>query len=105
LLEKPAVGAASWFRSPSSRGRHRALRGAIVVAGIRIVSRSSTVLVDEAPPPDELDHELRARRAKAAARAAPHPTGDDRRRDRLGRVRLRQERAASVSPAPAPAAP
>jgi cation diffusion facilitator family transporter len=28
---------------------------AIVVAGIRILSRSSRVLVDEAPPPDELD--------------------------------------------------
>lgn len=53
---------------------------AIVVAGVRIISRSSRVLVDEALPPDELDairdavvafsnrgvagfHELRARRA------------------------------------------
>jgi cation diffusion facilitator family transporter len=55
---------------------------AIVVAGIRILTRSSRVLVDEAPPPDELDrieaaiakarpdevvgyHKLRARRAGA----------------------------------------
>ena len=53
---------------------------AIVVAGIRILTRSSRVLVDEAPPPEELDrieaaiasarapevagyHKLRARRA------------------------------------------
>jgi ferrous-iron efflux pump FieF len=55
---------------------------AIVVAGIRILSRSSRVLVDEAPPPEELDlieaaiagvgepeiagyHKLRARRSGA----------------------------------------
>ena len=55
---------------------------AIVVAGIRILTRSSRVLVDEAPPPEELDrieaaiaaarppevvgyHKLRARRAGA----------------------------------------
>jgi cation diffusion facilitator family transporter len=57
---------------------------AIVVAGLRILTRSSRVLVDEAPPPDELDrieaaiaserrhhpeiagyHKLRARRAGA----------------------------------------
>jgi cation diffusion facilitator family transporter len=39
---------------------------AIVVAGIRILSRSSRVLVDEAPPPQELD---RVEAAIAAARA------------------------------------
>ena len=55
---------------------------AIVVAGLRILTRSSRVLVDEAPPPEELDrieaaiagvrppemvgyHKLRARRAGA----------------------------------------
>jgi cation diffusion facilitator family transporter len=55
---------------------------AIVVAGVRILTRSSRVLVDEAPPPEELDrieaaiaaarppevvgyHKLRARRAGA----------------------------------------
>jgi cation diffusion facilitator family transporter len=38
---------------------------AIVVAGIRILSRSSRVLVDEAPPPEELD---RIEEAIAAAR-------------------------------------
>jgi cation diffusion facilitator family transporter len=55
---------------------------AIVVAGIRILTRSSRVLLDEAPPPEELDrveaaiatarppemvgyHKLRARRAGA----------------------------------------
>jgi cation diffusion facilitator family transporter len=37
----------------------------IVVAGIRILSRSSRVLVDEAPPPEELD---RIEEAIAAAR-------------------------------------
>ena len=42
---------------------------AIVVAGIRILSRSSRVLVDEAPPPDELD---RIEEAIAAERAH-HP--------------------------------
>ena len=57
---------------------------AIVVAGVRIISRTSRVLVDEALPPEELDavrgairdldavevigfHKLRARRAGAAA--------------------------------------
>jgi cation diffusion facilitator family transporter len=39
---------------------------AIVVAGIRILSRSSRVLVDEAPPPEELDA---IEEAIAAARA------------------------------------
>jgi cation diffusion facilitator family transporter len=56
------------------------IAAAIVVAGIRILSRSSRVLVDEAPPPEELDrieaaiadahapevagyHKLRARRS------------------------------------------
>jgi cation diffusion facilitator family transporter len=61
-----------------------AVAAAIVVAGLRILTRSSRVLVDEAPPPDELDrieaaiaserrhhpeiagyHKLRARRAGA----------------------------------------
>jgi cation diffusion facilitator family transporter len=37
-----------------------AVAAAIVVAGIRILSRSSRVLVDEAPPPDELDRIERA---------------------------------------------
>jgi cation diffusion facilitator family transporter len=40
---------------------------AIVVAGIRILSRSSRVLVDEAPPPQELD------RIEAAIAAAREP--------------------------------
>ena len=57
---------------------------AIVAAGIRILSRSSRILVDEAPPPEELDrieqaiasagmpeiagyHKLRARRSGATA--------------------------------------
>jgi len=40
---------------------------AIVVAGIRILSRSSRVLVDEAPPPEELD------RIEAAIAAAREP--------------------------------
>jgi cation diffusion facilitator family transporter len=60
-----------------------AVAGAIVYAGIRIVSRSSRMLMDEAIPPDELDlvkeviqsfcgdelagyHKLRARRAGSA---------------------------------------
>ena len=61
-----------------------AVAAAIVVAGLRILTRSGRVLVDEAPPPDELDriesaiaserqhhpeiagyHKLRARRAGA----------------------------------------
>jgi cation diffusion facilitator family transporter len=42
---------------------------AIVVAGIRILSRSSKVLVDEAPPPEELDRI----EAAIAAERAHHP--------------------------------
>lgn len=59
-----------------------AVAAAIVVAGLRIMTRSSRVLMDEAPPPEELDrieaaiararpkemvgyHKLRARRAGA----------------------------------------
>jgi cation diffusion facilitator family transporter len=62
---------------------------AIVVAGIRILSRSSRVLVDEAPPPEELDtieaaiasvaapevvgyHKLRARRSGAHSHIDMH---------------------------------
>jgi cation diffusion facilitator family transporter len=61
----------------------------IVVAGIRILSRSSRVLVDEAPPPEELDtiedaiasvaapevagyHKLRARRSGAHSHIDMH---------------------------------
>jgi cation diffusion facilitator family transporter len=42
---------------------------AIVVAGIRILTRSSRVLVDEAPPPDELDRI----EAAIAAERGHHP--------------------------------
>ena len=42
---------------------------AIVVAGIRLLSRSSRVLVDEAPPPEELDRI----EAAIAAERAHHP--------------------------------
>jgi cation diffusion facilitator family transporter len=42
---------------------------AIVVAGLRILSRSSRVLVDEAPPPSELDRI----EAAIAAERAEHP--------------------------------
>ena len=80
--------AACWSRSPASRRSTRSPRSpspaAIVIAGVRILTRSSRVLVDEAPPPAELDrieaviaderapppeiagyHKLRARRAGA----------------------------------------
>jgi cation diffusion facilitator family transporter len=46
-----------------------AVAAAIVVAGIRILSRSSRVLVDEAPPPEELDTIERA----IASERAHHP--------------------------------
>jgi cation diffusion facilitator family transporter len=46
-----------------------AVAGAIVYSGIRILSRSSRVLVDEAPPPEELD---RIEQAIAAERSH-HP--------------------------------
>ena len=37
------------------RGRGPRLAVAIVIAGVRIITRSSRVLVDEALPDDELD--------------------------------------------------
>ena len=46
-----------------------AVAAAIVVSGIRILSRSSRVLVDEAPPPEELDKI----EAAIAAERAHHP--------------------------------
>ncbi len=48
---------------------------AIVVAGLRILTRSSRVLVDEAPPPDELDRieaEVAAERDRAPEIAGYH---------------------------------
>jgi cation diffusion facilitator family transporter len=55
---------------------------AIVVAGVRILTRSSRVLVDEAPPPDELD------RIEAAIAAARPP-------EMAGYHKLRARRAGS----------
>ena len=59
-----------------------AVAGAIVVAGVRILTRSSRVLVDEAPPAAELDRieAVIAERARARARdrglpQAPRPPG------------------------------
>jgi cation diffusion facilitator family transporter len=55
---------------------------AIVVAGVRILTRSSRVLVDEAPPPQELD------RIEAAIAAARPP-------EMVGYHKLRARRAGS----------
>ena len=80
--------ASRWWRSParprSTRSPRSCVAVAIVVAGIRILTRSGRVLVDEAPPPEELDRieaviaRARARRRWRAttsfAPAAPAPT-------------------------------
>ena len=60
-----------------------AVAAAIVVAGLRILSRSGRVLVDEAPPPEELD---RVETALAAA-AVPEMVGYHKLRARRAGVR------------------
>ena len=62
-----------------------AVAGAIVVAGVRILTRSSRVLVDESLPPDELD---RVEAVIAAERArAPEVAGYHKLRARGSRAR------------------
>ena len=87
-LGRRARSACSWSRSParprSTRSPRSRVAGAIVVAGVRILTRSGRVLVDESPPASELDA------VEAAIAAAARTRSRDRRLPQAPRPRRRR---------------